>query len=128
MNYVWVALGAAFGGIFRYWCYGWAARLAGETFPWGTLLVNVVGSTFIGWFASATGPEGRMLAPVSMRLFVMTGICGGYTTFSTFSLETLRLMQDGEWLQAGANIAWSLVLCLAGVWAGHALAVWMNQR
>jgi len=128
MNYMWVALGAALGGMFRYWCYGAAARLIGETFPWGTLVVNVAGSAFIGWFATLTGPEGRTLAPVSMRLFVMTGICGGYTTFSTFSLETLRLMQDGEWTQAGANIAASLILCLGGVWAGHATAVWMNQR
>jgi CrcB protein len=82
----------------------------------------------IGFFVSLTGPDGRLIVPSHIRLFVMTGLCGGYTTFSTFSLETLRLLQDREWAYAGWNIASSLVLCLAGVWAGYQAAMLLNER
>lgn len=128
MVYLWIALGSALGGAARYWCYGFAVRLLGETFPWGTLAVNVIGCTFIGLFATLTGPDGKWLAPSSLRMLVMTGICGGYTTFSTFSLETLNLARDGQWSKAGANIAASIALCLIGVWLGHSLANVINQR
>lgn len=128
MSYLWVALGAALGGIMRYWVSGVAARLGAETFPWGTLFINVSGSLFLGFFATLTGPEGRAIVQPGTRLFVMTGVCGGFTTFSTFSLETLRLAQDSEWGYAGLNAGLSLILCLAGVWAGHLLAVAINER
>lgn len=128
MVYVWIGLGSALGGVARYWCYGAMARLAGETFPWGTLLVNVLGCSFIGLFATLTSPEGRFLVPSSARMFVMTGICGGYTTFSTFGLETLNLARDGEWWKAAGNVCASLVFCLLGVWLGHALATSLNER
>jgi CrcB protein len=128
VSYLWIAAGAALGGMLRYFLSGVAARLAGETFPWGTLLVNVTGCMFIGFFAALAGPEGRLILPPNIRLFVMTGLCGGYTTFSTFSYETLRLVQDGEWGYAGWNIAASVVLCLAGVWAGYQAAALLNQR
>lgn len=128
MNYFWVALGAALGGAMRYWCYGAAARLGAETFPWGTLAVNVAGSAFIGFFATLTGPDGRTVVAPHYRMFVMTGICGGFTTFSTFSLETLRLVEDRQWGFASLNIAASLALCLGGVWLGHLLASAVNQR
>jgi CrcB protein len=128
MVYLWIALGSALGGAARYWFYGVAARVIGETFPWGTLAVNIIGCSFIGLFATLTGPDGRWLAPSSLRMFVMTGICGGYTTFSTFSLETLNLARDGQWLKASANVAASLVLCLVGVWLGHMLATMLNER
>lgn len=128
MNYAWVAVGAALGGVLRYWCYGAAARLGAETFPWGTLFVNVVGSAFIGFFATFTDAGGRLLVSPQVRMFVMTGICGGYTTFSTFSLETLNLIQDRQWGYASLNIAASLILCLGGVWLGHTIATGMNQR
>lgn len=121
-------MGAALGGALRYWVSGWAARPGAETFPWGTMLVNVTGSLLIGFFAAWTGPEGRVMVTPQTRLLVMTGVCGGYTTFSTFSLETLRLMQDREWGFAAMNVAGSVVLCLAGVWAGHWLANGLNQR
>ena len=126
--YLWIALGSALGGMLRYFGYGLAARLAPETFPWGTLAVNVIGCTFIGYFAAITGPDGRVLASPALRQFVMPGVCGGFTTFSTFSLETLNLARDGEWGRAAGNVIASVVLCLAGVWMGHMLAMAANER
>lgn len=128
MTYLWVALGAALGGVLRYWCYGAAVRLGAELFPWGTLFVNVAGSAVIGFFATMTGVDGRLLASPETRIFVMAGFCGGFTTFSTFSLETLKLVQDRQWMAASMNVAGSVVLCLAGVWLGHVLAVRLNER
>jgi len=89
-------------------------------------IVNVVGSFIIGFFATLTGPDGRVFAGTTARQFVMVGLCGGYTTFSSFSLQTLNLMNDGEWLQASANIGGSVILCMFAVWAGHILAVSLN--
>jgi fluoride exporter len=125
--YVWIAIGSAIGGVARFWCSGTVARLIGETFPFGTLIVNIVGSFIIGFFATLTGPDGRIFASSTARQFVMTGICGGYTTFSSFSLQTLNLINDGEWLNAGANITASVVLCLFAVWAGHVFALGLNS-
>jgi fluoride exporter len=119
MAYVWVALGSALGGMARYWCSGLAARLIGESFPWGTLFVNVLGSFIIGAFVALTASDGRLLVPSELRIFVTVGFCGGYTTFSSFSLQTLALMQDGEWLYAAANTGLSVILCLAAVWLGY---------
>ena len=124
--YFWIAIGSAIGGVARYWCSGVAARLIGETFPWGTLIVNVVGSFIIGFFATLTGPDGRVFVGTTARQFVMVGLCGGYTTFSSFSQQTLTLMSDGEWLQASFNIASSVVLCLLAVWLGHIAAFSLN--
>jgi fluoride exporter len=124
--YLWIAVSCALGGMARYWCTGFAARMLGETFPWGTLLVNITGSLIIGFFATLTGPDGRIFASSTVRQFVMIGLCGGYTTFSSFSLQTLSLTNDGEWLQAGGNIIGSVVLCLLAVWLGHILAVSIN--
>lgn len=124
--YLLVALGGAIGTTGRYFISGLAARLIGETFPWGTLIINVTGSFIIGFFAALTGPDGRLYVGSSGRQFFMTGICGGYTTFSSFSLQTLNLMNDGEWFRAGANMGLSLVLCLIAVWAGFMLANMIN--
>lgn len=124
---IWVALGSALGGVGRYWCSGLIARGFGETFPWGTLFVNVTGSILIGLFATLTGPDGRWLIGGATRQFFMVGFFGGFTTFSSFSLQTLALVQDGEWTRAAFNIAGSLLLCLVGVWAGHALGVAINR-
>lgn len=123
----WVALGSAVGGVARYWCSGLAARAFGETFPWGTLLVNVSGSLAIGIIWTLTGPDGRLLIGSTARQFVMIGVLGGFTTFSSFSLQTLTLMQDGQWLPAGLNVVGSVVLCLAAVWVGHALGLAINR-
>ena len=124
--YLWIAVGSALGGVARYWCSGVAARLIGETFPWGTIIVNIVGSFIIGFFATLTGPDGRIFAGTTTRQFVMTGILGGFTTFSSFSLQSLNLANDGEWLQAGGNVVGSVVLCLVAVWLGHMLALSLN--
>jgi CrcB protein len=124
--YLWIAIGSAVGGIARFWCSGVVARLIGETFPWGTLLVNVLGSFIIGFVATLTAPEGRVFLGSTPRLAIMAGFCGGYTTFSSFSIQTLNLINDGEYLYAGANITLSVVLCLVAVWAGSAAAASIN--
>jgi fluoride exporter len=126
--YLWIAVGSALGGMARYWCQGFAARMMGETFPWGTLIVNIVGCTFIGLFATLTGPDGRVLVSSVARRFVMVGICGGYTTFSSFSWETLSLARDGQWTRAAGNILGSVILCMLGVWLGQVAANLINER
>jgi CrcB protein len=126
MTYLWIAIGSALGGGARYWCSGVVARMIGETFPWGTLTVNLIGSFIIGFFATLTGPDGRVFASTTTRQFVMLGFCGGFTTFSSFSIQTLNLVQDGEWMRAGSNIVGSVVLCLVAVWAGYAAAIAIN--
>jgi CrcB protein len=126
MIYFWIALGGALGSVARFWCSGTVASLIGETFPWGTLVVNVVGSFVIGFAATSMGPDGRMFVGTTARQFVMTGFCGGYTTFSSFSLQTLNLLSDGEVGQALGNVALSTSLCLIAVWAGHVVAVNIN--
>jgi CrcB protein len=126
LTYFWVGLGGALGSVARYWASGWIAKHFGETFPWGTLLVNVTGSLVIGFFATVTSAEGRWLATSELRMFFMVGLCGGYTTFSAFSLQTLHLARDGDWLRAGANTVASFILCLLAVWLGHVLATAVN--
>ncbi len=127
ITYVWIALGGALGSVARYGCSSLIAGWVGETFPWGTLVINVVGSLVIGFFATLTGPDGRVLVAPDARQFVMVGICGGYTTFSSFSLQTLNLVRGGDMLGAGGNIVASVVLCLAAVWLGHVGAAALNQ-
>jgi CrcB protein len=121
--YLLIGLGSALGGMGRFWLSGWVARTIGETFPWGTLVVNISGSVAIGFLAAVSGPDGRLnpkLNPFIFQFF-MVGICGGYTTFSSFSLQTLRLVQSGEWLHAGTNVVLSVMLCLLAVWLGYLL-------
>ena len=127
MTWLWVMLGSALGGVARYWLSGLAAHHIGETFPIGTLIVNVTGSFVIGFFATLTGPDGRVFVGTDARQFVMTGLCGGYTTFSSFSLQTLNLARDGEMALAGANAVLSVALCLVAVWLGHVAASALNQ-
>jgi CrcB protein len=122
--YLWIALGSALGGMGRYWLSGLV--LIEETFPWGTLAVNVIGSLAIGFFATLTGPDGRIMVGTVSRQFFMIGICGGFTTFSSFSLQTLALANDGQWLYVGLNIGGSVILCLLAVWIGHIIAAQIN--
>jgi fluoride exporter len=123
LNYIWVMAGGALGTGARFWASGVVARQFGEFFPFGTLVVNVTGSFIIGFFAALTDPQGPFLIPSRIRQFFMIGVCGGYTTFSSFSLQTLDLAQDGDWLKAGANALLSLACCLAAVWFGRLLAL-----
>jgi fluoride exporter len=127
LMYLTVALGGGLGTVARYFLSGVVAHAFGETFPWGTLIVNVTGSFVIGFFGTLTGPDGRLLVGGTTRQFVMVGICGGFTTFSSFSLQTLSLMNDGEWLQAGGNVVGSVALCLFFVWLGSVSASMLNQ-
>ncbi len=124
--YLWIALGSAAGGVARFWLSGLLARLIGETFPWGTLFVNVTGSFIIGFIAALTAPDGRLFVGSTARLALLAGFCGGYTTFSSFSIQTLNLLNDGQYLYAGANIGLSVVLCLVAVWAGAAVGAGIN--
>jgi fluoride exporter len=125
--YFCVAVGGAMGSLCRFWLASLVAARYGNTFPWGTLVINVTGSFIIGVFAALNEPEGHMRGSPAFRQFFMIGICGGYTTFSSFSLETLRAMQNGQWLYAGGNVVLSVVLCLVAVWLGYALGTLLNS-
>ena len=125
--YAVVALGGALGTVARYFVSGVVANAFGETFPWGTMIINITGSFIIGFFWTMTAPDGRLFVSGSTRQFVMTGFCGGFTTFSSFSLQTLNLMRDGEWLYAGGNVLGSVTLCMLGVWLGSLSAAVFNQ-
>ena len=116
MPYLMVALGGALGALARYSLGGWLQQLIGGEFPYGTLAVNVVGSFLIAVVLQLS-LERFLLSPEA-RLLLATGFCGSLTTFSTFSYETLRLMQEQQWTAAGANVALNVVLCLAAVYAG----------
>ena len=126
-TYLWIALGSAIGGAGRYWASGLIASRVGETFPWGTLTVNAAGSFVIGLFAALTAPEGRLFVGTEARQFVMLGLLGGFTTFSSFSLQTLNLARDGEWARAGAYVVLSLVTSLVAVWLGYAAALLLDR-
>ena len=123
LNYALIGLGGAIGSILRAWLGTVMVALTGSSFPWGTILINVVGSLVIGFFGTLTATDGRFAASFDLRTFVMVGVCGGFTTFSSFSLQTLELARDGRAGQALGNVALSLVLCLASVAAGYALAL-----
>jgi CrcB protein len=127
--YAAVALGSVIGSLLRA-----LASIAfivffglGTGFPVATLIVNVVGSFVIGFYATLTGPDGRVFAGPRHRHFVMTGICGGFTTFSMFSLETLHLAREGQLSVAGANVGISVLAWLTAVFIGHALALRLNR-
>ena len=125
--YFLIGLGGAVGSIGRFALNGVISAQVGETFPWGTFAINVIGSFVIGFIDALTGPDGRIFASSNSRQFFMTGICGGFTTFSSFSLQTLNLARDGEWLPAGGYVGGSVVACLFGVWLGHVCATAINQ-
>ncbi len=126
LTYFYIALGGAIGSVARAWTSNVMVRLLGPHFPWGTILINIVGSFIIGFFGALTASDGRLQVHADARAFVMVGICGGYTTFSSFSLQTLDLLRDGKPAAAFANVALSLILCLAAVTAGYASAAELN--
>jgi fluoride exporter len=128
LAYFWIAIGGALGSVSRYWLNGVVSQRF-ETFPAGTLAVNVIGSFVIGVVGALTIPEGRMSSEgrAFATQFVIIGICGGFTTFSSFSLQTLNLMRDREWLYAGGNILLSVALCLIATWLGYLLGSMLNS-
>ena len=121
MSFLWVTLGSAIGGLLRYAITRLTLTLS-ISFPFGTVLINVLGSFVIGYFGTLTLQSGKYPASDNLRLFVMVGICGGFTTFSSFSLQTFDLMRSGGWGRALANVVLSVVLCVGAVAAGHLLA------
>ena len=127
--YLWVALGGALGSVSRYWLSGLVAERFGESFPWGTLVINVTGSFVIGAIGALASSEGRMdsQSRAFAVQFLMYGICGGYTTFSSFSLATLKHLQERQWLYAGGNVILSVVLCLIAVWLGWLIGATFNS-
>jgi CrcB protein len=123
LAYLWVAIGGALGSVARYGIGNFILDKFGSVFPWNTLFVNVTGSFIIGILGALTEPEGKM-SPQSRVLatqLLITGVCGGYTTFSSFSLQTLKLLRDREWFYAGGNILGSVTLCMIVVWLGYML-------
>ena len=128
IDYILVMLGGALGTGARFWLSGFVAERGGELFPLGTLVVNVTGSFAIGFLAASTDPEGSFLVSPRLRQFLMIGVCGGYTTFSSFSLQTLDLVRDGDWFKAGLNTLLSVFCCLAAVWLGRILALTMLPK
>jgi CrcB protein len=128
MSYFVVMAGGALGSAARMWLSLFCAVRFGESFPVGTLAVNALGCFAIGVFSALTGPDGIVLASPLTRQFVMIGVLGGFTTFSSFGLQTINLMGDGEWLYAALNVVLSVVVCLAFVWLGIILVSLFNHR
>lgn len=122
---LYVIAGGAVGTFARYAISLWALPIS-RGLPWGTILINILGSFIIGFFGTLTLAQGRYPVAENFRLFVMIGICGGFTTFSSFSLQTLDLMRSGAMVRAGTNVVASVVLCVAAVALGHFLAAQFN--
>ena len=120
-TYLWITAGSALGGLLRY-SITRAMLSVSAAFPWSTILINVLGCLLIGFFGTATVAGSRYAASENTRLFVMVGICGGFTTFSSFSLQTFDLLRTGALGRAAANVTLSVLLCLLSVAAGHYLA------
>ena len=116
-----VAVGGAIGSLARFWLAAAMADLTGPRFPWGTLLINVLGSLLIRAIAGLTLTPDRIAMHPSFRIFLMTGVCGGFTTFSAFSLQTLELMQDGDLGPAFGYAGGSVVLCVIATYCGWLL-------
>ena len=125
--YLLVASGGALGSVARFWLSGVVGKRWGDGLPFGTLAVNILGCLAIGFFATVSGPDGRWFVRSEWRLAFMTGVCGGFTTFSAFSLQTLDLGLHGQWLRAGMNVLLSVALCLLAVWLGHICATAVNR-
>ena len=120
-----VMLGGAAGTLARYALSVWAGPVS-RSLPWGTIGINVTGSFLIGVFGTLTAAHGRYPASEAVRLLVMVGFCGGYTTFSSFSLQTLDLLRGGAVVRAAINVAASVVLCVTAVAVGHLIAAQIN--
>ena len=116
--YAAVILGGALGSCARFALAVWIDSKTGGIFPWGTMTVNLIGSFVIGFFMALSGPEGPLMLSPVLRAFVAIGIMGGFTTFSSFSFQTVMLLQDGQWLWAAGNVLLSVSLCLLATGTG----------
>jgi CrcB protein len=119
MNYLLVMAGGGIGAVARYWMQGIVYRYAQSMFPYGTFMVNALGSLAIGFLMVSF--EERFLVNPSLRLFLTVGILGGFTTFSSFSFETIALLRDGEMMYAAANVVGSVGVCLLSAYVGAEL-------
>ena len=128
LNYLSIMLGGALGTGARFWLSGLVASRYGEVFPLGTLVVNVTGCFLAGAFAAVSDPSGRFLVSPQVRQFFLIGVLGGYTTFSSFGLQTMDLARSGDWLKAAMNAGVSLILCLFAVWLGRAATMALLPR
>lgn len=118
-TYLWVALGSALGGVVRFGISSILAQRFGEKMPIGTLLVNISGSFLIGLLAALSARNESFHAATGLRQFLMIGVCGGYTTFSAFSLQTLEMLKAGQIWQPGLYVVGSVVLCIGGAAVGY---------
>lgn len=125
--YLAIAVGSAFGAVARHLCSVGLLRLIDSSFPWGTLAVNALGSFLIGLYATLTGPDGRLITKPYIRHLVMVGFCGGFTTFSVFSLETVLLLEQQRFYTAGLNAAISITLCPGLAWSGYRIGARLNR-
>lgn len=129
---IWVYLAVMAGGAagvgLRMFISNWIANQFGQTFPWGTFVVNGIGCLIIGVFAGLTGPDGVIMTSPLVRQVITIGVLGGFTTFSSFSLQTINLLGAGEFLYGVANIGLTLVVCLLGTWGGLVLAGWLQSK
>ncbi len=121
-----ITLGGAIGTLARY-LISVAALPISQSLPWGTIGINILGSFIIGLFGTLTLANGRFPVSEEARLFVMVGLCGGFTTFSSFSLQTLDLLRNGAIVRAFVNIIVSVVLCVCAVAVGHLIAAHFNR-
>jgi len=126
--YLAVAAGGALGSVLRYALSLGIDSVAKHVFPWGTLTVNVIGCFVIGLFATLTGPDSNFVVSSTTRIFVMIGLLGGFTTFSSFSFQTINLLKDGQILWAGGNVLASVTFCLVGTACGVFLANFINLK
>lgn len=122
-TYLVVMLGGALGSAARLGLSSAIAMRYGDKFPTGTVVVNILGCFVIGLYEGLTGPEGAFPASPLSRHFVMIGILGGFTTFSSFGLQTYNLVSQGEWFRGALNVVLSVVICLLAVWVGSAVAL-----
>lgn len=127
-TYLAVMAGGALGVGARMALGDWITQHGGETFPWGTFVVNVAGCFLIGVVSGLTGPDGVLVTPILVRQVIMIGFLGGFTTFSSFSLQTLALVSNGQWLYASANILMTVVLCLLATTGGLVLASLLQPK
>jgi CrcB protein len=127
-TYLWVMTGGALGVGARLFLSNWIEHQWGQTFPWGIFVINVSGCFIIGLFSGLTGPDSQVLTSPLARQVVMVGILGGYTTFSSFSLQTINLLSAGELLFAFLNVSFTVLLCLLGTWSGLLAAGLMHPK